>query len=240
MKPLSLHLESSLSNVPGVMSRDADFFIIHENFRPLLVAETSQELNIIKVMASDISETVNSVNDKFQTAHIVLTRDQILKEYSDVFEGLGCMDGPYHMELDETVKPVVHPPRKVPVALRDRLKEELDKLVREKVITPVTEPTNWVSSLVLVNKPEKLRICIDPQDLNRALLRAHYPLPTIEDVATRLCKAKDFSVLDAKNGFWEFQLDKPSSLPTTFNTPFGGYCWLRLPFGIKTAAEGYQ
>ena len=68
------------------------------------------------------------------------------------------------MELDETVKPVVHPPRKVPVALRDRLKEELDKLVREKVITSVTEPTNWVSSLVLVNKPEKLRICIDPQD----------------------------------------------------------------------------
>ena len=74
------------------------------------------------------------------------------------------MDGPYQMELDETVKPVVHPPRKLPVALRDRLKEELDKLVREKVITSVTEPTNWVSSLVLVNKPEKLRICIDPQD----------------------------------------------------------------------------
>ena len=41
------------------------------------------------------------------------------------------MDGPYYMELDETLKPVVHPPRKVPVALRDRLKEELDKLVRE-------------------------------------------------------------------------------------------------------------
>ena len=89
MKPLSLHLESSLSNVPkGEMSRDADFFIIHENFRPLLVAETSQELNLIKVMASDISETVNSVNNKFQTAHIVLTRDEILKEYSEVFERL--------------------------------------------------------------------------------------------------------------------------------------------------------
>ena len=74
------------------------------------------------------------------------------------------MDSQYHMELDETVKPVVHPPRKVPVALRDRLKEELDKLVIEKVITSVTEPTNWVSNLVLVNKPEMLRICIDPQD----------------------------------------------------------------------------
>ena len=113
-------------------------------------------------MASDISETVNSVNDKFQTAHIVLTRDQILKECSYVFEGLECMDRLYHMELDEAVKPVVHPSRKVTVALRDRLKEELDKLVREKVITPFTEPTNWVSSLVLVKKPKKLKIFIDP------------------------------------------------------------------------------
>ena len=243
MKPLSLHLESVLSNVPkGEMSRDADFFIIGKDFRPLLGAETCQELNLIKVMASDISEseTVNSINDKFQTAHFVQARDQIFKEYSDVFEGLECMDGPYHMELDEAVKPVVHPSRKVTVALKDLLKEELDKLVREKVITPFTAPTNWVSSLDLVKKPKKLEIFIDPQDLNRALLRAHYPLSTIEDVATRLCKAKVFSVLDAKNGFWQFQLDKPSSLLTTFNTPFGGYCWLRLPFGIKTAAEGCQ
>ena len=116
MKPLSLHLESAFSNVPkGKMSRDADFFIIDKDFRPLLGAETCQELNLIRVMASDISEsdTVNSVNDKFQTAQIVLTRDQIFKEYSDVSEGLECMDGPYHMELDEAVKPVVHPPRKV-------------------------------------------------------------------------------------------------------------------------------
>ena len=59
-------------------------------------------------------------------------------------------------------------------------------------------------------------------------------------MATRLCKAKVFSVLDAKNGFWQVQLDKPSSLLTTFNTPFGRYRWLRLPFGISTAPEEYQ
>ena len=67
------------------------FFIIDEDVRSLLGAETCQELNLIKVIASDISEsgTVNAVNDKVQTAHIVLTRDPILKEYSDVFERLG-------------------------------------------------------------------------------------------------------------------------------------------------------
>ena len=120
------------------------------------------------------------------------------------------------------------------------MKEKLYKLVGEEIITPVTEPTKWVSSLVLVNKPNKLRICIDPQDLNKALQGAHYPLPTIEEVATRLRKARVFSVLDAKNGFWQVQLDKESSYLRIFNTPFGRYRWLCLPFGIKTAPEEYQ
>ena len=147
------------------------------------------------------------------------------------------MDGLYHMEVDETV---VHPPRKVPVALRHRLKEELDKLVKEGIITSVTDLTKWVSSLVLVNKQEKLRICIDPQDLNKAVLRSHYPVPTIEDVATRLNKVKVFSVLDAKNGFWQIKLDTVSLYLATFNTPLGRFPWLRLPFGVKTAPEEYQ
>ena len=234
--------KSTLSCSKGHVSKDVDFFIVDDDVRPLLGAETCQELNFIKVMVNDVttSKTVNSVNGKLQMKPSVLTRERILQEYSDVIEGLGCMEGPCHLEVDETIRPVLHPPKKVPVALRDRLKEELDKLVSEEIITPVTEPTNWVSSLVLVNKPEKLRISFDPQDLNKALLRAHYPLPTTEEVATRLSKARVFSVLNAKNGFWQVQLDKESSYLTTFITPFGRYRWLRLPFGIKTAPEEYQ
>ena len=108
MTPLG---KCTLKCAKGEMNTDADLFITVEDVRPILGAELCQELNLIKVMASDISEseTVNAVNDEVQTAHIVLTRDQFLKQCSDVFEGLGCMDGPYHMKLDETVKPVVHP-----------------------------------------------------------------------------------------------------------------------------------
>ena len=226
----------------GEVSNDVDFFVVYKNVRPLLGAQTCQELNFIKVMVSDgtCPETVRSVNDHLQTSPSVLSEEWILKEYSDVFEGLGCMGGLYQMEVDETVRPVLHPPRKVPVALRDRLKEELDKLVKEGIITPVTEPAKRVSSLVIVKKPEKLRICIGPQDLNEALPRSHYPLPTIKDVATRLSKAKVFSVLDAKNGFWQVKLDTDSSYLTTFNTPFGRFRWLPLLFGVKTTPEEYQ
>ena len=89
-------------------------------------------------------------------------------------------------------------------------------------------------------KPGKLRICIDPKHLNQNIKRSHYPLPTIEDLLPDLSKAKIFSVVDAKNGFCHVELDDESSYLTTFNTPFGRYRWLRMPFGISSAPEEYQ
>ena len=99
------------------------------------------------------------------------------------------------------------------MALRDRLKSTLDELERNAILATVTEPTPWVSSLVVVSKKDgRLRLCLDPKDLNRAILREHYPLPTIEEVATRLNGAKCFSILDAQHGFWHIPLDEESSL----------------------------
>ena len=52
-----------------------------------------------------------------------------------------------------------------------------------------------------------LRICLDPKDLNRAIQHHHYPLPTIEDIATRLYGAKLFTVVDVKVGLWHVVMD---------------------------------
>ena len=81
---------------------------------------------------------------------------------------------------------------------------------------------------------------LDPRDLNRAIMCSHCPLPTIEQVVARLNKAKVFTVLDAKAGFWHAKFDQQSSYLTTFNTPFGMYRWLRMPFGISSAPEVWQ
>ena len=163
-----------------------------------------------------------------------------MKEFVDVFKGTGKLQGKYHLELDENATPIVHPPRKVPVAIKERLRNELERLTKMDIIKPVSTPTPWVSSLVTVVKPGKLRICIDPKHLNQNIKRSHYPLPTIEDLLPDLSKARIFSVVDAKNGFWHVELDEESSYLTTFNTPFGRYRWLRMPFGISSAPEEYQ
>ncbi|XP_022780597.1 uncharacterized protein K02A2.6-like [Stylophora pistillata] len=95
--------------------------------------------------------------------------------------------------------------------------------------------------MVVVPKPnDALRIRLDPKDLNRALQRENYPLPTIEEVASRLHRAKVFTVLDVACGFWHVALDEQSSFLTTFNTPFGRYRWKRMRFGIKSASEIFQ
>ena len=127
------------------------------------------------------------------------------------------------------------------MALRAKVKEALEDLEKQEIVTPVTSPTAWISSMVTVPKKNgKLRICLDLTDLNRTIQREHYPLPTIEDIATRLHGAKVFTKLDVRNGFWHVALDESSSYLTTFNNPFGRYCWRRLPFGVSSAPEVFQ
>ncbi|KAK0154441.1 hypothetical protein N1851_003463 [Merluccius polli] len=54
--------------------------------------------------------------------------DNILGEYEDLFTGLGCVPGLHHIQLDKEVPPVIHAPRKVPVALKDKVKVELNRM----------------------------------------------------------------------------------------------------------------
>ena len=170
-----------------------------------------------------------------------LSKDSVLTEYSDVFKGLGKLPGLYHIETDPNVKPKQDNPRRVPVSLKAELKSKLESMVNDGVLAKVDKPTAWINSMVVVRKPNKLRICLDPsQTLNKAIIRNRYPTPTIEDVAPRLTKARVFSVADAKDGFTQVELDEPSSLLTTFWTPFGRYRWLRMPFGISSAPEEFQ
>ena len=125
----------------------------------------------------------------------------IQHQYVDVFQGLEKIPGQYHIEIDRDINHIVHAPQRVPVALRDKLKHELREKVNDDIIATVSEPTDWVSSLLLVSKPGKLRICMDPRDLNRAIKREHYQMPTIEEIATRLSGPRVFTVVNATSGF---------------------------------------
>ncbi|KAL1277849.1 hypothetical protein QQF64_024522 [Cirrhinus molitorella] len=166
--------------------------------------------------------------------------EDILKDFEDLFIGLGCLSGEHRIKINTEIRPVVHAPRRIPVALRDRVIKELQRMEEMGVIAKQAEPTEWVNSMVTVVTANKIRICMDPKDLNKAIRREHYPVLTVEEVVSRMPNAKYFSVLDANQGFWQIKLDQDSSKLCTINTPIGRYRFLRLPFGISSASEVFQ
>ena len=213
------------------MSRNLEFRVVDKPVTPLLGLTDSLSLNLIQ-LHSQVHEVVTT--DAFRAA--------ILHEYKDLFRGdLGNIPFFYKMRLDANVTPVVRPSRRIPLAMEESVKAELDRIVKIGAITSVSEPTEWVSQMVAAKKKDGgIRICIDPRDLNKALKRPHHPMRTVEDVASHMPNATVFSTLDARSGFWQIKLDHESSLLTTFSTPFGRFRFLCMPFGITSASEVFQ
>jgi hypothetical protein len=169
---------------------------------------------------------VNAVADKKE-----LTKEEVLTEYNDVFTGLGYI-GDYKIGLKEGAIPKQDPARSVRVALRDELKAKLNEIEKQGIRRKFEEPTDWVISAVHAKKPGKLRVCLDPKELNKHIKIPKFHMPTMEDVTSKLGKVKMFTVLDAKDGFLQFKLDEESTKLTTFHSPFSRYKWPRMPFGI--------
>ena len=109
------------------------------------------------------------------------------------------------------------------------------------IIEKCDEPTDWLSPLVYVEKPNgKLRICLDPRNLNNAIKREHYQLPTAESIMGRMKNAIFFSKLDASSAYWQMKLDNESSELLAFLTPKGRYRFNVFPYGIHSASEIFQ
>ena len=72
--------------------------------------------------------------------------------YPDRFDGIDKFEGENHIVIDPDVLPVVHAPRKCPIHIKDDVKKDLDEMVNLGVIKPVTEPTDWVSSVAYSQK----------------------------------------------------------------------------------------
>ena len=220
-------------------TQELDFQIVDTVNKPLLSAETCVKLGLLKLSLTGTAQ-VNSMGTEPVKSSVPLTREKILADYKDVFEGLGHLGESSTFVIDPNHPPVQHAPRRIPVTLQKEVKEKIAELEKKGIIQKVTDPTDWISSMVIVSKPGKIRICLDPRDLNKAIQRPKYQMPTLEEILPKLSKAKIFTTLDAKDGFYQIGLDEESSKKTTFWTPFGRYRYLRMPFGISVAPEEFE
>ena len=162
----------------------------------------------------------------------------LLEEFADTFGDIDCLPEEYKIKVDQSVEPVIEPPRRIPLSSQKKMKIELDSMESLNVIEKVTHLTDWVSNIVVVEKSNgKLRLCLDPRNLNRAIKREHFQLPTVDDIMAKMPGAKIFSKLDASSGYWQIRVDDESTDLLTFNTPFGRYRFNRLSFGVWSASE---
>ena len=154
---------------------------------------------------------------------------------------IGTLPGKSKLTLKERAESKLAPPKKYPIRLRDEMKTELNGMESIGVITRVIEPTDWVSNIAYSRKDNgKLRICLCPTQLNRELKRTYHKVPTVEEITHKLSVAQVLSKVDARHGYWSIVLDDESSMLTTFNSPFGRYRYLRLPFGLSVSGDIFQ
>ena len=226
VKPEGLTIET-VRNPKNQRNNSVEFVVFDDkqmNCAPILGLATSESMGLIKVQHKNFVRAIE------------------ISSYDSVFSnGLGELPGLQQLTVEKTARPVIMPDRRTPIALRSKLDEELKRLVKMKVLAPVNEPTPWVSQLVITQKKSgQIRVCIDPHELNKSLCREHYTLPVLEDILHTMKDAKYFSKADLSCGYWHVKLEEQSSYLTTFQTCFGRYRWLRLPFGLKVSSEIFQ
>ena len=119
-----------------------EFEILDQDVPSILGLPTAIELNLIKRIYTIEEQTTPDNNSEFY------------EKYKDVFDGLGCVsDVLYHIDVDPSCQPVIHPPHRVPIMLRPKIQQELDRMESLDVIEKVSTPTPWVNSMVTIVKP---------------------------------------------------------------------------------------
>lgn len=226
----------------GKLSRDGsvvdeDVYVISGQRRSLLSRRVCQMLDLVRRVAVDSVEAA----------------DVIRQDNPKLFVGLGRMRGDYNIQLREGAVPfALSTPRRVSIPLLETVRQELQRMEDTGVIRRVEAPTDWCAGMVVVAKPKatttssdgvvthKVRICVDLTHLNESVRREKHDLPSVDQTLGRLARAKVFTKLDANSGFWQIPLSPNCQELTTFITPFGRYCFRRLPFGITSAPEHFQ
>jgi len=155
-------------------------------------------------------------------------------EFPSLFTGLGRLKTECHITLCADAKPFCqYNPRKLPHLLLPKVKSQVETMLEQGVISPVTAPTEWCAGIVPVLKLNgKVLICVDLTEPNKAVQRKFHPMPFVDKRNSKI-----FSKPDANSGFWQIPLDEESRLLTTFVTPFGRYCFNSLPFGISSTPK---
>jgi len=197
-------------------SLDTNVYIIAGSSKNLLGLPDIRGLNLLA--------TINSLcSSKFDPFRV----------FPEVFQGLGTLPYVFTTNVKRGIVPkCLYTPRTIAAGLKEKVKLEIDNMLKNKMIEPVKMPAEWCSGLTLALKQGgKIRMCVGLTELNKGVKREIYPLPKVPKMLSVLAKGRMFSKLDVNSSFWQVKLDSKRKLLTTFITPWGRFCF--NPFAIN-------
>jgi hypothetical protein len=146
----------------------------------------------------------------------------------------------HSLNIRDGARPVKQPLRRFDEEKRRAISKEIHKLMGAGFIKEVFHP-EWLANPVLVKKNGgKWRICVDYTGLNKACPKVPYPLPCIDQIVDSTAGCETLSFLDAYSGYHQIKMKESDQLTTSFITPFGMYCYITMPFGLRNAGVTYQ
>lgn len=168
---------------------------------------------------------------------------ELLTEYKDCFsKNLRDLGFTHVTEMTINLKdaePVVYRPYRMSYSERKVVQEMVQEMIDANIVRESNSP--YASPIVLVKKKTgEKRLCVDFRALNRKTIKAHYPLPRVEDQLDLLSGHSLFITLDLASGYYQIPIAEESIPKTAFVTPDGQFEYLRMPFGLVNAPSVFQ
>ena len=210
-------------------SIDAKFYVVEGNYGSLLRKDSATRIDLLRI-GPENSFPLN-------TSSTPNTVEGIVSKHLSVFSGVGKLKNfQVKIHIDPTVTPVIQPLKRLPYHTRAKVSEELDRLLKLNIIEPAEGHSRWINPVVVVPKSSgEIRLCLDMRRPNEAIIRERFPIPTLDEVIQGMHRAKVFSKLDLKEGYYQLELEEHSREITTFSTHKGLFRYKRLIFGMNTA-----
>lgn len=219
--------------------------------KPKLITHNLSDYEVHKISSLENqnkrTEKLFKVVEKNVPNHAKNLLFPLCRQYSDIFtlEGdLMTTNNFYQQKLnliDDT--PVYIKNYRLPHTQKEEIRNQVNKLLKNKLIEPST--SNYNSPLLLVPKKspdgtKKWRLCLDYRQINKKLVADKFPLPRIDDMLDSLVRAKYFSCLDLYAGFHQIEIEPNSRDITSFSTDRGSYRWKVLPFGLNVSPNSFS
>jgi hypothetical protein len=142
--------------------------------------------------------------------------------------------------IDPSVRPKKQRLRKMSDEKTEAAKAEVYRLLEANFIKPIAYPT-WLGNVVMVQKKSgKWRMCIDFTSLNKAYPKDNFPLPQIDKIVDSAARCEVMPLLDCFSGYHQIYMKEEDKASTSFITPFGTYCFIRMPEGLKNARSTFS